>query len=481
MQIDNKTPLVFVDLETTGTSPRHHRVIEVGVVRVEHGEVAAEYRTFVDPGEPVPAFITSLTGISSAMLVGAPTFGEIALEVAELLEGGLFVAHNAPFDYGFLGEEFRRIGITFSYPYLCTAKLSRALFPEHHRHNLDSLVMRYGLDPGDRHRALDDARVLWQFLQAARGALGSERVHEIMQEQVRVRRLPTHVKEEMLHTLPERPGVYFFYGKDDELLYIGKSRKIRTRVRSHFAKDGLSGHGRDMLSEIRRIEHIETAGELGALLLESHLVKERSPVYNMRSRERHGMCLVREAVNDAGYATAQLSCAETLKPGDEKNVAALFRSKKQAKEVLGQLAVEHELCPRLLGIESHVPCSATQHDRCRGACVGREKHRPYNRRFREAFDVHRVKAWPCAGPVGLDERGIDGTGELFIVDNWRLLAALRFNGSEWEEFIPPHFRFDYDVYKILSRELLKRRPKVTVRELTSREEAWLRREQPILE
>jgi len=473
MQVDAKTPLVFVDLETTGTSPKHHRVIEVGILRVEAGKVVAEYRQLVNPGEPVPPFITSLTGISSAMLVDAPTFDEVALEVAELLEGGLFIAHSARFDYGFLNEEFRRLKIAFSYPYLCTAKLSRSLFPQYRRHNLDSIIERFDLDAGDRHRALDDARVLWQLLQVADKKLGTQMLHEHMQEQVRVRRLPMYVKEEMITALPEDPGVYFFYGKDNDLLYIGKSRKIRTRVRSHFAKDGLSGRGQDMLSKIRRIEFQETAGELGALLLESHLIKERAPVYNVRERERCNLCLVKNSINEHGYETTTIEYADTLEPDEEKNVVAIFKTKRQAKTHLVDIAREHTLCPYLLGIERNAPCFAAQLEQCNGACEQKERHRHYNRRFKEAFATHRIKTWPYAGPVGIEERRIDGTGELFVVDNWRLLAALHFNGTEWEEFIPARFRFDYDAYKILTRELLKRRTKVVVRELSNNEQAEL--------
>ncbi len=477
MQIDPSTPLVFIDLETTGTSPRHHRVIEVGIVRVEEGEAVKEYKTLLNPGELVPAFVASLTGISTAMLQGAPQFEDVALEIAELLEGALFVAHNAPFDYGFLGAEFRRIGMSFSYPYLCTAKLSRELYPEHRHHNLDTIIERYSLQAGDRHRALDDAKVLHQLLGVMRKELGDERVFEVCQNMVRVRNLPLHIQEEQVARLPELCGVYFFYGKNDELLYVGKSRRIRTRVRSHFSADALSGRGRDMLSEIRRIEYKVTAGELGALLLESHLIKTQLPVYNVRERERKALCLAREHTDATGYSRIAIEYADTIERGEEASIAAVFKSKRQAKEVLGQLAKDHTLCPTLLGLEKptteKAPCFSAQLEQCQGACAGVEKSRHYNKRFRSAFSHHRIKAWPFAGPVAIEEKNLDGSGELFVVDNWRLLTALHLEDGEWQEFVPARFRFDYDAYKIFSRELLRRKPKVQVRELTSVEQAWL--------
>lgn len=482
MQIDPTTPLAFVDLETTGTSPRRHRVIEVGIVRVEGGEVVREYKTLVNPGELVPSFITGLTGISTAMLQGAPQFDDVAFEVAELLEGALFVAHNAPFDYGFLGEEFRRLGIEFSYPYLCTAKLSRELFPKEKQHNLESIIERYGFTFESRHRALDDARVLHQLLGHARASLGDEQVFAAMQEMVRVRRLPLHVKESDVTKLPERPGVYFFHGKKDELLYVGKSRKIRTRVRSHFSADALSGRGRDMLSEIRRIEYQETVSELGALLLESHLIKTRAPVYNIRERERHALCLAREYTDAAGYSRVELGYADTIERGEETSILGVYKSTKQAKELLTALVKDYALCPALLGLEKiessptregSRACFSHQLEGCVGACAGTEKPRHYNKRFREAFDKQRLKHWPYAGPVAIEEQAPDGGKELFVVDNWRLLAALTLEDGEWAELVPARFRFDYDAYKIFSRELLKKKPKVAVRDLTSVEQQWL--------
>jgi len=295
-------------------------------------------------------------------------------------------------------------------------------------------------------------------------------VDEAIHELVRVRRLPMHVKESMITKLPESPGVYLFYGKQDELLYVGKSRRIRTRVRSHFTKDGLSGRGQDMLSEIRRIEHIETGGELGALILESHLIKEHGPVYNVRERERHALCIARQGEGEHGHAVVRIEYVDALTHGHEGAVLSIFKTKKQAQEQLAVLAKEHNLCPYLLDIEQRAPCFAHQLDACQGACVGKEKPRHYNKRFEAAFTSRRISTWPYAGLVGIEERSVDGTGELFIVDNWRLLAALHYEDGEWHEFVPARFQFEYDIYKILARELTRRNVKVVVRELTSTEE-----------
>jgi DNA polymerase-3 subunit epsilon len=474
MQIDHATPLVFIDLETTGTSPRHSRIIEIGLVRVERGKVVCEYRTFVDPGELVPPFVTFLTGIESSMLVGAPAFDDVALEVAELLEDALFIAHNAPFDYGFLSTEFRRLGMAFSRPYLCTAKLSRALFPEQQHHNLDSIIARFNLDAGRRHRALDDARVLWQLTQVLERTYGTDLLHAFMQEQVHVRKLPPHISEDTIQKLPEEPGVYFFHGKDDELLYVGKSRKIRTRVRAHFAKDDLSGRGSEMLGEIRRISYQKTGGEIGAFLLESHITRNNPPLYTMHERPNRGLWLVKEFVHSAGYHTAVVSEVSTIEQGEEKDILALFGTEQEAIAMVEEAVRVHELCPHLLGIERTSPCLSYGENVCRGACIEKEKPRHYNKRFRAAFKGHQLAPWPYTGPVGIEERHVDGTGEMFILDNWRLLAALTYDGTEWSEFIPARFNFDLEVYTLFSRELFKKRSKLSVRPLTQHEQYLIR-------
>ena len=160
------TSLAFVDLETTGMSAADDRVTEVGIVRVDDGACVDEWSSLVNPECSIPAAIQAMTGITNAMVADAPVFERIADEVQRRIAGCVFVAHNARFDYGFLKHEFGRLGRRFTAKVLCTVKLSRRLFTEASAHNLDALIARYGLASDDRHRALGDARILWQFVQA---------------------------------------------------------------------------------------------------------------------------------------------------------------------------------------------------------------------------------------------------------------------------------------------------------------------------
>lgn len=162
--LDQKN-FTIVDIESTGGSPFFSRIIEVGLLRIERGEVVEEYQTLIDPGVEIPDFITKMTGISAKQLVGKPTFVDIAEDLLSKFEGSIFVAHNVNFDYGFLKEEFRRAGLVFNVDRLCTVRLSRALYKEHKHHNLSAIIERYNFECQNRHRAFDDAKVLWDFLQ----------------------------------------------------------------------------------------------------------------------------------------------------------------------------------------------------------------------------------------------------------------------------------------------------------------------------
>ena len=189
-----EAPLAIVDLETTGAHPLHDRVTEVAVLEVEHGEVKDEWSTLVNPECAIPPAIQALTGITNDMVAGAPTFGRLARDLHERLAGRVIVAHNARFDYGFLRQEFARARLEFRAKTLCTVKLSRRLYPEHARHNLDSLISRHGLECRARHRALGDAEAVWQFLRVASAEHGEDLVATAARQVAK----PPHVDRAMV-------------------------------------------------------------------------------------------------------------------------------------------------------------------------------------------------------------------------------------------------------------------------------------------
>ncbi|TKC91584.1 DNA polymerase III subunit epsilon [Trinickia terrae] len=277
------TPIVFVDLETTGGSTSEHRITEIGVVEASPQGVS-RWSTLIDPQQPIPPFIQQLTGITDDMVRGAPTFEAVADDLFGRLDGKLFVAHNASFDRGFLRSEFRRAGLSFNPDVLCTVRLSRALYPAEKRHGLDALVERHGLVPSARHRALADADLLWQFWQRLHGLIPNEVLREQIDRTTRRFRLAGDITEDVLEAAPAGCGVYAFYGESGVPLYVGRSVRLRQRVRSHLSGERRSAKEARLAQQVRRVEWRETGGELGALLTEAQWIATLRPAHNRLPR-----------------------------------------------------------------------------------------------------------------------------------------------------------------------------------------------------
>jgi DNA polymerase III epsilon subunit family exonuclease len=179
-----ETPIVFVDLETTGGNVQLDRITEIGLVEISRSGVDT-WTSLVDPRQEIPPFIQDLTGISNEMVRGQPAFEALADGLAARLEGKLFVAHNARFDYGFLQRSFERAGIQFEADMLCTVQLSRSLFPSAPRHGLSALIERFSLEPLGRHRALADADLIWQFWQVIHAHHPVERIQTAIESLTR--------------------------------------------------------------------------------------------------------------------------------------------------------------------------------------------------------------------------------------------------------------------------------------------------------
>ncbi len=425
----------FVDVETTGSSPAHGRVTEVGVVSVwrddsgDDGREAGalqveEWSSLVNPGTAIPPEIQFLTGISNAMVADAPPFAEIAPQLADRLRDAIFVAHHARFDYGFLRSEFARAGVGFSAKTLCTVRLSRLMDPDRSPHSLDAIIHRHGLSVTDRHRALGDARVLWDFLRKLYARRGTEEVDAAIRRLLKQPSLPAHLPPNTLTDIPRAPGVYLFYGLNEHPLYIGKSINLRERVGSHFVADWRSERGMRLASETQRIEWEETAGDLGAQLRERALIRTRMPAHNVALRRRRSQVLL---ALDPDTARITWRKAEAVTPESAPGLYGPFGSRPAARRMIEALAPASGLCLRCLKLErgaAGTPCFNRQLGRCAGACVGVQSAPELASRLAEALAPHRVPAWPFDGPVALVERNdARGTVGWQVFDRWCWLGT----------------------------------------------------------
>ncbi|MDQ9171967.1 exonuclease domain-containing protein [Oxalobacteraceae bacterium R-40] len=437
--------LAFVDLETTGGTANVDRITEVGIIEVDEDGVR-EWSSLVNPQMSIPPFIQSLTGISDAMVRDAPTFEELAASIQARLADRIFIAHNARFDHGFLKNEFKRTGHDFHPSVLCTVRLSRKLYPEFARHNLDSLIERHNLRVSERHRALGDAQLLWQFWQIIHASHAPEIIEETVSKLISRPSLPSRLDARQIEALPSSHGVYLYYGANDLPLYIGKANNLRKRVMQHFSGDHLSAKELKISQQVERVDWIETAGEIGALLQEASLIKQRKPAHNRRLRQNDDTCAWRLRNKD-GVLSLSLATTRDSSFGRTADLYGLFTSKRQANDALKAIVDTHQLCQAVLGLEkvaANKPCFGRQVGKCLGACCGREAPEAHNRRLIDALQSLQLQAWPYQGAVALEENGA-----LHVVDNWAYLgtaASMADARGLLEEEKP---RFDRDVYQIL--------------------------------
>jgi DNA polymerase-3 subunit epsilon len=280
---------VVLDLETTGGAPDGDGITEIGAVKVRGGEHLGEFATLVNPGGPIPPFITVLTGITEAMVAPAPTIEEALPALLEFLGGAVFVAHNAPFDTGFLKAACLRHGYRWPSPRVVdTAALARRVLmnDEVPNHRLGTLANYFRTATQPTHRAFDDARATVEVLHALIGRLGSHKIYTLEDaiEFAKAISPEQRRKRHLADGLPDAPGVYIFRDARGRALYVGTSGSIATRVRSYFTASETRKRMSEMIHIAERVDAVECAHSLEAEVRELRLIAVHKPPYNRRSK-----------------------------------------------------------------------------------------------------------------------------------------------------------------------------------------------------
>jgi DNA polymerase III subunit epsilon len=420
--------LLFIDLETTGPNPATDAITEIGIVEVSAAGVK-RWSTLVNPQMEIPPFIRRLTNISDEMVRDAPTFEMLHEEVQERLRDGLFIAHNARFDYGFLRNAYKRLGIALRCEVLCTVKLSRKLFPSEFRHSLDALVARHALNVDTRHRALPDADLLWQFWRKLEAAVPAEKLHEAVDLLLQRPAIPTALEQEQLDDLPDEPGVYVFYGEHDVPLHVGKGAHLRQRVLAHFPTGKASYKDAHLARQVRRLEWRETIGEIGAHLMQIQLTRTLHPVHDAAARQEREVCAWQLRHTPANPLPPVLVGSGDIDFGSTDRLYGLFGSHDKAETALRSLTDKFGLA----GLERQERLV----------------------RLEEALSGQKLQRWPYAGPVAMVETGSDGRQDLHLVDNWCYLGSAQ-SEQEMQRVLQEtqgRCAFDAEVYKVLQRAL----------------------------
>lgn len=448
-------PVVFVDIETTGGSYRNSRILEVAAIRFEDGQIVKEFNTLLNPETYIPTGITALTGIGAGDVADAPIFADIADELADIMEGAVFVAHNVRFDYSFLKQEFAVLGMTFSPTLLCTVRLSRALYSTQKGHSLAKLIERHEIPVLDRHRALADARAILYFTQLAFDEHGYELFNAAIARQLKSQSLPPHLDINEVNSIVNTAGVYIFRDENRQPIYVGKSINLRKRVMSHF--QSVASKELKISQHVHHVDTITTGSELAALILESKLIKELKPIYNRLLRRVSLYAMLIKTATDEGYPSLAIQSGNVDNDTDLSSVYGVYRTRMQAKKMVEELTRTFQLCPKLMGIEkAKGACFSYSLGRCKGACISEEDPDLYNRRFEIALEATKLASWPYESAVTIP---VNNEGEKVIIDNWMIQGFQNNDGELIINDIEPNF--DVDEYKIIRRFIKQNRNYLT--------------------
>lgn len=406
------TTFVVVDLETTGGSPTHERVTEIGAVKVRRGEVLGEFGSLVDPGQAIPASIQALTGITPSMVVGRPSLDEVLPAFMEFAHGACLVAHNAAFDMGFLQAAATRLGYEpLGHPVLCTAALARRLVRDEVANcKLATLAARFGAATVPDHRALTDARATVDVLHALIGRAGSYGVVtlEDLLAFARVRNAPLFAsRRHLADDLPSAPGVYAFTSASGEVLYVGKATDLRARVRQYFGNDPRRKIA-DLLKETHHVAHTVCPTPLEAEVRELRRIAVDRPRFNRRSMHPERgvwLTLTTDAFPRLSIVrAAPAPSCPALGPIRNRRTAAII------SEAIAEVAGLRTCTERMAPATRFSACVLAEVGRCTAPCIG-------------AIDVPgyapgaTTAAALLAGDVGLAARHLDNRLRRLVADS----------------------------------------------------------------
>ncbi len=373
----------IIDIETTGGTSYNSKITEISIFIHDGENIIDEFHTLVNPKQAIPRYIVGLTGITDDMVAHAPTFEEVSNKIDEITADCIFIAHNVNFDYSFVRDEMKNVGIDFKRKKACTVRLSRAVFPGFPSYSLGNICANLGIDISDRHRAEGDARATVKLFELILAHDTDDLVKKAVNVRSKEATLPPHLPKQVYEDLPSETGVYYFHDEDGKIIYIGKAVNIKQRIYSHFT--GGKGAKLSFLQSIHDISYTVTGSELAALLLESDEIKKHLPKFNRAQRITGSFyCL---------YNYTDQTETQRLVVGKKANnlsAVMMFKSFDTARNYLYEMVEKYELCPKCCGLEiTNKACFSYQLKKCRGVCAGTESIEDYNERVGEAIRFMR--------------------------------------------------------------------------------------------
>ena len=383
-----ETTFVVVDLETTGGSHSNSSITEIGAVKIRGGEIIGEFQTLVNPESPIPAFITVLTGITDAMVVEAPTIGSALFSFLEFIgseKETVLIAHNAPFDIGFLKSAAAKCATPWpNYQVLDTARIARYVVTRDEAPNckLSTLASFFGAATNPDHRALSDARATVDVFHGILDRLGSFGVTTLEDLKSFTNRVTDaqRRKKYLGEGLPQSPGVYIFRDERGEPLYIGTTRNLKNRVRSYFTAAETRKRIHDMIALATHLDFIETPTIIEAEVRELRLIAEKQPRFNRRSKFQEKAVWIK--ITDENFPRL-VSVRGHRGLSDDSGWCGPFNGRDEAQraiEAIYEVIHIRQCSPRisLRSMKTASPCALFDMKKCGAPCVGKESVDSYS-------------------------------------------------------------------------------------------------------
>ncbi len=399
----------IVDIETTGGYAAANGITEIAIVLHDGQSVTGRFETLINPCQPIPPYISAMTGISQSMADQAPSFADVAQQIYLLLHDKVFVAHNVNFDYSFIKAHLKEAGFDLHCRKLCTIRLSRKIFPGLPGYGLGKLSQSLDVQIQDRHRAGGDADATARIFDLLLKHDREQYIQKSLQRNSKEWILPPNVPREQFEKLPNSPGVYFFHDKKGKVLYTGKAANIRSRVNSHFSNDSDSRQKQNFMRFVHGISFRLCGTELMAAILESVEIKKKWPVFNTAQKRREDVFGIFQFEDQNGYMRLAI---DRNRKG--LNPLFTFHYLVDGHAILRKLVRTHRLCPRLCFLQKdESPCHnnpSHQEPLCLGACRQEESALTYNKRVQNARDEL------CRQPsYAILDKGINGNDRSCIL------------------------------------------------------------------
>lgn len=397
-------PVAIIDLESTGGDMYQDRITEIAILRFDQGKTS-RHEWLVNPKKNIPPFITSLTGISNEMVADAPTFSELTCELLPLLRGTLLIAHNSRFDYTFLRHEFQRAGIHFASPALCSVQLSRKLYPQYFKHNLDSIIERFGIQTETRHRAMTDVTALADFLEISIKEKGSDEWPKQVQALANPQPLPHTLSKQLeneLYKLSDSHGVIAWLDAENRANSLSVHKKAFSEVSALLKRDNCP-------PEIKNAQSIifhETFGSLHTLQTKIELQEHyRLPA----SDTTQTFFTIQFAHDEHRRLRAHIRTLENGSYNTPPN--GLFLHKKKAKQALTEWAQQQQFCPDSLGLlpttyPAGQPCPKIVAGQCSGSCQNQAGIERQNEAITSSGHLLPVSDWGSAHALEITETDV---------------------------------------------------------------------------